>query len=114
MDTVPYTFHSHGETGTVDAVEPAPGLFVYRLPEHLRHPYFPWLVGHASGKCIAAFERYGHAMEATQVIADFTVWTRSAEELVATVDAYRLRDVIEYRTAGVFISAKSMDGRPAA
>ena len=106
MDTVPYTFHSNNETGTVDAVQPVPGLFVYQLPDHLRHPHFPWLIGHHEGKCIAAFERYGHAMEAAEVIADFTDWTRTAAELIATVDALDLSDLIDYRTAGVFVRAK--------
>lgn len=105
MDTVPYTFHSHRETGTVDAVQPVPGLFVYQLPEHLRHPYYPWLLGHTSGKCIAAFEQYGHAMEAADVIAD---------ELIAAVDAYALCDRIECFTAGLFISAKPLDVEQAA
>jgi hypothetical protein len=114
MDTVPYTFHSHNETGTVDAVQPVPGLFVYQLPEHLRHPYFPWLIGHSSGKCIAAFERYGHAMEAAQVIADFTDWTQTAEELIAAVDVHDLNDLIDYHTAGVLISAKPTNAEQAA
>ncbi|MFC9285676.1 hypothetical protein [Streptomyces sp. NPDC057052] len=114
MDTVPHTFHSHGETGTVDAVQPTPGLFVYQLPEHLRHPYFPWLIGHSSGKCIAVFERYGHAMSAAEVLADFTDWTLTAEELTATVDVLDLSDLIDYRTAGVFISAKPTDAPQAA
>ena len=114
MDTVPYNFHSHLETGTVDAVQPTPGLFVYQLPEHLRHPYYPWLIGHSSGKCIAAFERQGHALSAVDVIADFTDWTRTAEELIADVDAYELCDLIEYRTTGVFISAKPADADQAA
>ncbi|QLJ01481.1 hypothetical protein HZZ00_10915 [Streptomyces sp. NEAU-sy36] len=114
MDTVPYTFHSHRETGTVDAVQPVPGLFVYQLPEHLRHPYYPWLLGHTSGKCIAAFERYGHAMEAADIIADFTDWTRTADELIADVDAYTLCDRIESFTAGLFVSAKPLDVEQAA
>lgn len=105
MDTVPYTFHSYGETGTVDAVQPTPGLFVYQLPEHLRHPHYSWLIGHSSGKCIAGFVHRSHALGAVDLIADFTDWTRTAEELIADVDAHNLRDLIEYRTVGVFISA---------
>ncbi|MFI9344989.1 hypothetical protein ACIG0D_27540 [Streptomyces sp. NPDC052773] len=114
METVRYTFRSRGETGTVDAVQPAPGLFVYQLPEHLQHPWYPWLIGHASGLCIAMYERYGHAMAAVDEIADFTDWTRTADELRATVDAYHLRDVIEYHTAGVFISADPASAQQAA
>jgi hypothetical protein len=114
MDTVPYTFHSYGETGTVDAVEPTPGLFVYQLPKHLRHPHYSWLIGHSSGKCIAAFERQGHALSAIDVIADFTDWTRTADELIAEVDAHELRDLIEYRTTGVFAAAKPADAAQAA
>lgn len=105
MDIVPYTFHSSGETGTVDAVQPTPGLFVYQLPEHLRHPYFPWMVGHASGRAIAAFEQQAHALGAVDLIAGFTNWERTADELRADVDAYALRDLIEEKTTGVVISA---------
>lgn len=104
MDTVPYTFHSYDETGTIDAVQPTPGLFVYQLPEHLRHPHFPWLIGHSSGRCIAAFEQEAHALAGVALIADFTNWERSADELLADVDAYDLRDLIEEQTTGVFIS----------
>ena len=105
MDIVPYTFHSYGETGTVDAVQPTPGLYVYRLPEHLRHPYFPWLIGHSSGRCIAAFEQEAHAVGAVALIASFANWERTADELRADVDPYDLRDLIEAKTTGVFISA---------
>lgn len=114
MDTVQFTFHSHQETGTVDAVQPVPGLFVYQLPEHLRHPYLPWLIGHACGKCIAAFESKGRALAGVELIADFTDWTRSAAELIADVDAYDLSDLIEDNTSGVFISAKPADAPQAA
>lgn len=105
MDTVLYTSHSYGETTTVDAFNPAPGLYVYQLPEHLRHPDFPWLMGHSSGLVIAAFERKDHALAAIEVIADFADWTRTADDLRADVDALDLSDLIDYRTAGVFISA---------
>jgi hypothetical protein len=104
MDTVPFTFHSYGETGTIDAVQPAPGLFVYRLPEHLRNVYFPWTVGHSSGHAIAAFESEAHALGAVDLIADYTDWERTADELRADVDPYELRDFIEEKTTGVFIS----------
>jgi hypothetical protein len=107
MDTVPYTFHSHQETGTVDAVQPVPGLFVYQLPEHLRHPHLSWLIGHAEGKCIAAFESRSRALAGAELIADFTKWDRTAEQLIADVDAYELRDLIEDNTGGVFIRAKA-------
>ncbi|MEV7364305.1 hypothetical protein [Streptomyces sp. NPDC091299] len=106
MDTVPYTFHSHNETGTVDAVQPVPGLYVYQLPQHLRHHVYSWLIGHASGKCIAAFVHRSHALGAVDVIADFTDWTQTAADLIANVDAHDLRDLIENRTVGVFIAAK--------
>ncbi|MGW5582824.1 hypothetical protein [Streptomyces sp. NPDC003857] len=114
MDTVPYTFHSHNETGTVDAVQPVPGLYVYQLPEHLRHPHFPWLIGHSSGRCIAAFESQARALCGVELIADFTDWTRTAAELIAAVDAYDLRDLIEDNTSGVFISGKPADTTQAA
>lgn len=105
MDTVPYTFHSYDETGTVDAVQPTPGLFVYQLPEHLRHPHYSWLIGHSSGKCIAGFPRQSHAIAAVELIADFADWTRTADELVADVDARQLRYLIEDDTPGVFAAA---------
>lgn len=104
--TISYTFRSNGETGTVNAQQPVPGLFIYQLPEHLRHPFFPWRLGHSSGLCIAVFQTEQEALEGAREIADFADWTLTADQLRAQVDAYELCRRIEGFTGGVFISAE--------
>jgi hypothetical protein len=107
VKTALYRYETNDETGTVDALTPAPGLFVYRLPAHLTHPDFPWLLGHGqSGKSIAAFPDRQQALEGAELIADVADWTHTAEELRAEVDVYLLAETIEEFTDGVFLKAK--------
>jgi len=107
MDTVPYTMRRNGETLTVDAFHPVPGLYVYLTPKHLQSPDHPyhWLIGHQSGYGIAAFEYKDDAMTAAAELAGFTNWDRTAEELLADrlLDPYEVRDFIEDR-GGAFFS----------
>lgn len=105
MDTVPYTIRMQGDTVTVDAFHPVPGLYVYLTPEQWQNPNHPyhWTIGHQSGYSIAAFERSVDALDAAEGLADFTNWQRSADELRTDVDPYDLRDLIEDR-GGAFLS----------
>ncbi|MEU0181827.1 hypothetical protein ABZ312_11650 [Streptomyces sp. NPDC006207] len=109
MDTVPYTIHRLGETTTVDAVHPVPGLYVYRTPEQMRNPNHPyqWVIGHSSGRAIAAFEYEADAISVAHELTSFTNWDRTAEELLADdlLDPQEIADYVEGVTPGVFMTA---------
>ncbi|MDP5310467.1 hypothetical protein [Streptomyces poriferorum] len=73
----------HATPVLVQAIEPQPGLRVYMQPEELQGPGEQqlWRLGHHSGHPLAAFETRAEAERAAAVIADYTDWTRSAEDL---------------------------------
>ncbi|MDR3079912.1 MAG: hypothetical protein LBV60_03120, partial [Streptomyces sp.] len=58
-----------------------------------------------SGLVLAAAEHAGDAQEIASAIADFTDWTRTAEELQADaqLDLNVLYERINYETPGVFL-----------
>ncbi|MFI6103213.1 hypothetical protein [Streptomyces sp. NPDC051310] len=96
---------------TVDATEPVPGLLVYEIPDvahcsGLGHDH--WRVAHHSGLLIAACQDEHDAEFIAQTIADFTDWTRSADELRAdtSLDITDLYERITYETPGIFVSSK--------
>jgi hypothetical protein len=95
------------EPFTVDAIEPVPGLVVYEIPTEVREPDtdFHWRVSHHSGLALAAAEFPGDAQSIAHAIADFTDWTRTAEELQAdtSLDISDLYQRINYETPGVFL-----------
>ncbi|MEU1433974.1 hypothetical protein ABZ438_07735 [Streptomyces sp. NPDC005786] len=73
----------HATPVLVQAIEPQPGLHVYMQPDELRasDDRHPWRLGHHSGYPLAAFETQGEAEHAAAVIAGYTDWTRTAEDL---------------------------------
>jgi hypothetical protein len=114
VNTIPYTWLSNGVKNTVEAVQPVPGLYVYQLPEGVRHPDFPWMVGHASGLAIAAFPQQSDALAAVTLISDLTDWSMSEDQLRTEVDVYELWDLIEDNTTGMFIVRQPIDAESAA
>jgi hypothetical protein len=77
-------------------------------PEELRtsaEDTYLWRIGHHSGLAIAKFETRRHAEAAVDMIADFTDWTRTADDLEADDELCRkTQESIDYRTAGKFLS----------
>ncbi|WP_030304206.1 hypothetical protein, partial [Streptomyces katrae] len=64
-----------------------------------------WYVGHHSGRHIAACTDVDDANWVANEIANFTDWTRTADELRtdATLDRAALKELINGRTPGVFL-----------
>jgi hypothetical protein len=92
------------------AIEPVPGLRVYQQPEELWGPgddaTHPWRLGHHSGYAMAAFATRDEAIAAAHQIADFTDWTRSADDLRANpgfdLDGYF--DRLMEKTRGLLVA----------
>ncbi|MCX5176770.1 hypothetical protein [Streptomyces virginiae] len=90
---------------TVNAIQPAPGLYVYRGLPYLRWgEEFHWHISHHSGLIIASAQSAIEARQVVDEIADLADWTLSPEEIKAdaSVDACEIRDRIVYRTDAVF------------
>lgn len=106
-----------GDTISLPAVEPVPGLHVYELP--LKHreesdgAANPWRLGHHSGKALAAFPSEDDALRAAREVADLTDWTRPAENLSTTedLDLDEYADRIETRTNGLLITPHTETAR---
>ncbi|MFE2324652.1 hypothetical protein ACFXD5_12155 [Streptomyces sp. NPDC059385] len=97
--------HTLADGTAVTATEPAPGLRVYPVdPNHGTYDY-TWEVGHHSGRSIAACDEQEDAEHIAQEIADFTDWTRSADDIRAdtSLDRRHLRDWINNSTYGTFL-----------
>ncbi|MFB6977746.1 hypothetical protein [Streptomyces scopuliridis] len=90
----------------VQAIEPFPGLRIYRQPSELQQPSdrYVWRLGHHSGYPIAAFEYPGDAGDAAWAISELADWTRPAEEIRAGLNGETVRDALE-RTPGIFLTA---------
>jgi hypothetical protein len=73
----------------VQAIEPVPGLHVYEQPEELlkANEHYPWRLGHHSGLVIAVAMYEDDAIRGAHKIADMADWTKTADEVRATVDA---------------------------
>ncbi|WP_392750628.1 hypothetical protein [Streptomyces sp. LN590] len=83
MDTIPYTMRSRvGTTTTVDAVQPVPGLFVFRLPDDYQ-PASPhrWRIGHHSGLAIADAMRHEDIVKGAELLGTLADWTQDATAL---------------------------------
>ncbi|WP_093803956.1 hypothetical protein [Streptomyces sp. Wb2n-11] len=91
---------------TVEAIQPQPGLYVYRYPEDIpdQDPLYRWRLGHHSGFSIAKFEYPGDAQDAAWYLRDVADWTAEADALRAQEGlGDKIRDLI-YDTPGVFMS----------
>ncbi|WP_329390080.1 hypothetical protein [Streptomyces sp. NBC_01716] len=88
------------------AIEPQPGLHVYRQPEELltSADLYVWRLGHHSGHAIAKFEYPGDADDAAWAIRDLADWTKTADEIRAELDGDTVRDALE-QSPGIFLSA---------
>jgi hypothetical protein len=90
----------------VDAIEPVPGLIVHPQSEELlTDPDYTWRIGHHSGLALAKFVTSDDALNAAELIADFTDWTRDADEIRAdnALNIARLQQQINTQTRGLFI-----------
>ncbi|MFJ3878009.1 hypothetical protein ACIPW5_11170 [Streptomyces sp. NPDC090077] len=90
---------------TVNAIEPVPGLYIYRgLPYSRCGEEFHWHVSHHSGLIIASAPDAVEARRVVAEIADLADWSRSADDLKAdpNVDGAEVRERIIYRTDAVF------------
>ncbi|GAA3384376.1 hypothetical protein [Streptomyces racemochromogenes] len=96
--------HTLADGTTVTATEPAPGLRVYPVDPNKGSYDYTWAVGHHSGRLLVACDAQDEAEATAREIADFTDWTRTAEELRGdkTLDRHALRNLINHRTYGVF------------
>jgi hypothetical protein len=99
---------------TVNATEPVPGLLIYDIPEATdcaEQEHDHWRVAHHSGLLIAACKDEHDAHFIAQTIADFTDWTRSADELRAdtTLDITELYERITFETPGMFVSSRTAE-----
>lgn len=95
---------------TVNAIQPHPGLFVYRgLPCNRCGESYYWHVSHHSGLLIASAPSGLVALDVVNEIAELADWTRPAMDLAADplVDASEVRERIIFRTGAVF----HMNGR---
>ncbi|APE21350.1 MULTISPECIES: hypothetical protein [Streptomyces] len=83
---------------TVDAIEPAPGLLAYQIPGQTE-----WRLTHHSGLALAYCRDQQHAEDTARLIAGFTDWTRSADDIrgdetvAASLD--ELRFLISYEAS---------------
>ncbi|EGE40848.1 hypothetical protein GTY83_07310 [Streptomyces sp. SID4928] len=96
----------HATPVLVQAIEPEPGLFVYRQPDELlkKGDRYVWRLGHHSGYQIAKFEYPGDADDAAWAIRDITDWTRPVDEIRADTDGGIVRDAL-VQSPGIFLNA---------
>ncbi|WP_405941570.1 hypothetical protein [Streptomyces sp. NBC_00207] len=90
---------------TVNAIQPAPGLYVYRGLPYIRWgEEFHWHISHHAGLIIASAQSAVEARRVVDEIADLIDWTLSPEEIKATIgaNAYEVRERIVYGTDAVF------------
>ncbi|MEU4133608.1 hypothetical protein [Streptomyces wuyuanensis] len=88
MDTFQHTIIIRGdETHVVDAVEPAPGLVLFRLPDGMA-PNNPrrWRIGHKpSGLAIGDAMQRENGVAGIHAIADLADWTQTPDTIKAAV-----------------------------
>jgi hypothetical protein len=97
----------HDTPVLVQAIEPQPGLHIYRQPDELLAPndLYVWRLGHHSGYVIAKFEYPGDADNAAWAIREITDWTRPVEQIRAEVDGNTVRDALE-QSPGIFLALR--------
>ncbi|MGW2089636.1 hypothetical protein [Streptomyces sp. NPDC001880] len=95
----------HATPVLVQAIEPLPGLRVYRQADELLAPgdQYVWRLGHHSGYVIAKFEYPGDADDAAWAIRELTDWTRPVEQIRAELDGDTVREALE-RSPGIFLT----------
>lgn len=85
---------------TAAAAEPSPGLLTYRVPDADQ-----WRLAHHSGLALAYCRNQQHAETTARLIADFTDWTRSADEIrgdeQVTAGLDELRFLISYEASAI-------------
>lgn len=82
-----YTFHTDMGDYTVPATSPAPGLFVYEMPDEVEPgSSHRWSIGHHSGQLISSALREDDATRGAQAIAGLADWTKPADDLLAVLD----------------------------
>lgn len=96
-ETTEYTMTIHGEQRhTVrDAIEAAPGLFVFRMPagQSLNSPA-RWRIGHHEGLAIAEAIRREDAFKGVQILVDSGIdWTQDTDTLKAMSTSEATRDL---------------------
>jgi hypothetical protein len=81
------TFLHDGETHTAQAVEPEPGLVLFRLPDSMA-PNNPrrWRIGHkSSGLAIADAMQRENGLACIRLLATLTDWTQDNDSVKASV-----------------------------
>jgi hypothetical protein len=70
-----------------DAIQAAPGLFVFRLPHGLalNNPC-RWNIGHHSGRCVVEAMRREDAIKGAELLASLHDWTKDVEFLREEID----------------------------
>ncbi|MFJ7999041.1 hypothetical protein ACIQ7D_18100 [Streptomyces sp. NPDC096310] len=100
----------HASPVLVNAIEPQPGLFVYRMPAELQRPgdRYVWRLGHHSGYPIAKFEHPGDTDDAAWAIREIVDWTRPVGEIRAKANGDTVRDALE-GSPGIVLSTPSAE-----
>lgn len=95
------------------AVEPVPGLRIYRQPLEFQRPgdLYTWRLGHHSGFVIADFETPAQAQIGARLVAHLTDWTRSAEDL-RTDPTVPVQDIADTLYFGRFHSKNGITPNP--
>ncbi|MET7429573.1 hypothetical protein ABZT16_11325 [Streptomyces flaveolus] len=92
-----HTFRTDQGDFTVSATSPVPGLLVYEIPAEVEpDSTYRWSVGHHSGLLIASAMYEDDAIRGAQKIADLADWTKSVEDLRASVDTDELYRLIAW------------------
>jgi hypothetical protein len=79
-----HTTKADGVAHTVDAIEPVPGLRIYKHPTiDYGIGTYPVVLGHHSGLRIARLEYTAEAIDAANALAAMADWTRPADDLQA-------------------------------
>jgi hypothetical protein len=91
MDPIQHaTFLHDGTTYTVEAIEHAPGLVLFRLPDAIA-PNNPrrWRIGHKpSGLAIADAMQHENGVAGIHKLAELADWTQDASSLQASLDTH--------------------------
>jgi hypothetical protein len=92
-----YTMIVHGEQRyTVrDAIEAAPGLVVFRMPDnHSLNCAARWRIGHHEGRAIAEAMRREDAFNGIKILVESGIdWTRDEDYLQVTISTETARDL---------------------
>jgi hypothetical protein len=96
-ETTEYKMIVHGEQKYTirDAVEAAPGLVVFRLPnEHSINCAARWRIGHHGGLAIAEAMRREDALKGIEILVQSGIdWTQDTETIQATLSGATVSDL---------------------